>query len=112
MSRTGAFFGDLFHVKPVVSPTQEGAKKVAVVRSRKEQLQFALKRLGEALSEDQQATIMLEYTDNKDWVMEAVKPELERRFPLAEFILQPVSLTSGAHMGPGTWGVAFLKESI
>jgi fatty acid-binding protein DegV len=55
---------------------------------------------------------MLEYTDNKGWVMEAVKPELERRFPLADFILQPVSLTSGAHMGPGTWGVAFLKESI
>ena len=111
MSKTGAFFGDVFRVKPVVSPTPEGAKKVAVVRSRKEQLQFALKRLEDSLPGDQQSTIMLEHTDNKGWVMEAVKPELERRFPLADFILQPVSLTSGAHMGPGTWGVAFLKES-
>ena len=102
----------MFRVKPVVSPTPEGAKKVAVVRSRKEQVQFALKRLEDSLPGDQHATIMLEYTDNRGWIVEAVKPELERRFPLADFILQPVSLTSGAHMGPGSWGVAFLKENL
>jgi DegV family protein with EDD domain len=112
MSKTGAFFGDLFRVKPVVSPTPEGAKKVAVVRSREEQVQFALKHLEDSLPGDQHATIMLEYTDNRGWIVEAVKPELERRFPLADFILQPVSLTSGAHMGPGSWGVAFLKENL
>ena len=112
MSKTGAFFGDVLHVKPVVSPSPEGAKKVAVVRSRKEQFQFAVDRLEEGLTRDQQATIMLEFTDNRNWILEEVKPELERRFPMAEFILQPVSLTSGAHMGPGTWAVAFLKESM
>jgi hypothetical protein len=30
-------------------------------------------------------------------------------YPQADIILQPLSLTSGAHMGPGTWGVAFLS---
>ncbi|MBL7172514.1 MAG: hypothetical protein ISS68_06725 [Desulfobacteraceae bacterium] len=34
--------------------------------------------------------------------------EVKRRYPFAEVKLQPLSLTSGAHMGPGTWAVAFL----
>ena len=56
------------------------------------------------------ALIMLEYSDNYDWVKETVKKMVEERYPHAEIILQPLSLTSGAHMGPGTWGVAFLPQ--
>ena len=33
---------------------------------------------------------------------------IRARHPAAEVALSPLSLTSGAHMGPGTWGVAFL----
>ena len=39
---------------------------------------------------------------------EAVLPVVRSRYPQAEVVLSPLSLTSGAHMGPGTWGVAFL----
>jgi fatty acid-binding protein DegV len=53
---------------------------------------------------------MLEYSDNKNWVNGTVKKKMEELYPNAEIILQPLSLTSGAHMGPGTWGVAFLPE--
>ena len=60
--------------------------------------------------EDGRAMIMIEYTDNPAWVDEKVQPEIARRWPEAEIILQPMSLTSGAHMGPGTWAVAFLPE--
>ena len=56
--------------------------------------------------------IMLEYSDNRAWVAEVVQPEIMRRFPEAQVILHPLSLTSGAHMGPGTWAVAFLPEEI
>ena len=41
-----------------------------------------------------------------------VQPEIVRRWPEAEIILHPLSLTSGVHMGPGTWGVAFLPECV
>jgi len=51
---------------------------------------------------------MLEYSDNKNWVNGTVKKTLAERYPQAEIILQPLSLTSGVHMGPGTWGIAFL----
>jgi hypothetical protein len=54
---------------------------------------------------------MLEYSDNKNWVEGTVKKMVEERYPQAEIIVQPLSLTSGAHMGPGTWGIAFLPDS-
>jgi len=135
ISRTGAFFGDMIHMKPVISPLPEGAKKVGVVRNRTEQLKFAVEKLettlgkgdragaseaerrpgqkpGAALGKENRAMIMIEYTDNLEWVMKKVQPEIERRWSEAEIILQPMSLTSGAHMGPGTWGVAFLPGNM
>jgi len=133
LSRTSAFFGDMIHMKPVISPLPEGAKKVGVVRNRTEQLKFAMEKLAAALGKGDRAgaseagrrpgqklgaaqgkgdraLIMIEYTDNLDWVTNKVQPEIERCCPEAEIILQAMSLTSGAHMGPGTWGVAFLPD--
>ncbi|MBW1819523.1 MAG: DegV family EDD domain-containing protein [Deltaproteobacteria bacterium] len=112
MSKTGAFFGDMLHVKPVVTPTPEGAKKVGVVRTRKDQVTMAFNRLEKALSPDREASIMLEYTDNREWIEQEILPEVESRFPMAGTILQPLSLTSAAHMGPGTWGLACLPFPI
>jgi hypothetical protein len=36
---------------------------------------------------------------------------IEELYPQAEIVLQPLSLTSGAHYGPGTWALAFLPEA-
>jgi DegV family protein with EDD domain len=112
LSRTGAFFGDMLHMKPVITPLAEGVRKVAVVRNRAEQLRFAVEKLTAALTQNRRAVIMIEYTDNLAWVTKKVQPEIVRRWPEAEIILHPLSLTSGVHMGPGTWGVAFLPECI
>ena len=108
LSRTSAFFGDMIHMKPVISPLAEGAKKMGVVRDQAGQLAFALEKLAAALREDNKALIMIEYTDNAAWVADTVQPEIARRHPAAEILLHPLSLTSGVHMGPGTWAVAFL----
>jgi hypothetical protein len=75
-------------------------------------VKFAVEKLTAALEETGRAVIMIEYTDNQGWVSEKVQPEIVRRWPEAELILQPMSLTSGAHMGPGTWAVAFLPERL
>jgi DegV family protein with EDD domain len=110
LSKTSAFFGDMLKMKPVISPQPEGAKKVGVVRNQEEQVKMALEKLGATLKKDSRALIMLEYSDNQDWVEGTLKPILTERYPLAEILLQPISLTSGAHFGPGTWAVAFLPE--
>lgn len=112
LSRTSALFGDMLRMKPVISPLPEGARKVGVVRNRTEQVKFAVEKLTAALGESGCALIMIEYTDNLEWVTQKVQPEIARRWPETEIILQPMSLTSGAHMGPGTWAVAFLPERL
>ncbi|MCF8144847.1 MAG: DegV family EDD domain-containing protein [Deltaproteobacteria bacterium] len=108
LSKTSAFFGDMLHMKPIISPTAEGAKKVGVVRDQNDQLQFALRKLDASIRKGSKAFIMLQYSDNRSWVEETVMEEIKTRYPFAEIMLRPLSLTSGAHMGPGTWAVAFL----
>jgi hypothetical protein len=110
LSKTSAFFGDMLKMKPVISPQPEGAKKVGVVRNQADQLKMAQEKLAASLQKDSRAFIMLEYSDNFDWVNKTVKKLIGQLYPQAEIILQPLSLTSGAHMGPGTWAVAFLPE--
>jgi uncharacterized protein len=112
LSKPGAFFGDMLHVKPIISPMAEGAKKVGAVKNQADQLKFALEKLEEAFTKDSAPLIMLEYTDNRSWVDERVRKEIQTRYPSSEIILQPLSLTSGAHMGPGTWAIAFLPERV
>ena len=107
LSKTGAFFGDMLKMKPVISPQPEGARKVGVVRNRKDQIKMALSKLAAVLTSESRALIMLEYSDNAAEVAEFQK-QVKELYPQAEILLQPLSLTSGAHMGPGTWGVAFL----
>jgi DegV family protein with EDD domain len=110
LSKTGAFFGDMLNMKPVMSPQPEGAKKVGMVRNQEDQVKMALSKLAASLKKDSHALIMLEYSDNQDWLENTVKNILEEHYPQAEIILQPLSLTSGAHTGPGTWGIAFLPD--
>ncbi len=107
LSKTGAFFGDLMHMKPVVSPTAEGAKKIGVTRNQEDQIRFAIDKLTE-ISQGQEMMIMLEFSDNYPWVRDEVRPLIERCCPASEILMQPLSLTTGVHTGPGTWGIAFL----
>jgi len=111
LSKTSALFGDMLNVKPIISPLPEGAKKVGSAKNQEDQMKFALRKLDVAIKDDSRALIMLEYSDNKNWVEGTMKKKLDELYPNAEIILQPLSLTSGAHMGPGTWGIAFLPET-
>ena len=111
LSKTSAFFGDMLNVKPIISPLPEGAKKVGSAKNQDDQVKFALAKLDASIKDDSTAFIMLEYSDNKNWVEKTVKKQIEEIYQDAEIILQPLSLTSGAHMGPGTWGISFLPET-
>lgn len=107
LSKTGAFFGDMLRMKPVVSPMPEGVRKMGVVRNREEQLHFALKSLKNSVNPDEKSIIMLQYSDNRTWV-EKIGSDLAGIYPHARILIYRMSLTSGAHMGPGTWAVAFM----
>ncbi|MCU0614277.1 MAG: DegV family EDD domain-containing protein, partial [Desulfobacterales bacterium] len=110
LSKSSAFFGDMFRVKPIITPQAQGAKKVGTAGNAKGQIRFALEKLSRFDEEKGISFIMLEYSDNRQWVENNVKTKIQQKFPLTEIILQPLSLTSGVHMGPGTWAVAFVTE--
>lgn len=110
LSKTSALLGDALKIKPVFSPAPEGAKKVAVLRNREDQLRLALEKIASELDHSQRPWIMLEYTDNPAWVGGPVREMIAQARPEARIIVQPMSLTSGCHTGPGTWGLAFLDQ--
>jgi DegV family protein with EDD domain len=110
LSRTGAFFGDALHLKPVVSPTAEGARKVGVVRDPKGQVAFALERLRRIRENGPLMFILLEYSDNRTWLEAEVQAGMKRQSPETDILVRPLSLTSGAHMGPGAWAAAFMPQ--
>ncbi len=107
LAKSSSFFGDLLHMKPVISPTSEGAKKVGVVHSRKGQLAFALQKLRTKFTSSSLVLIMLQYSNNEQWVSDTVRQRVKELLPHAEILITPLSLTSGVHMGPGTWSMAF-----
>ena len=107
VSRASGFFGDLLSMKPVISPTIDGVRKLAVVHSRKGQLAFAMARLSGCFDPSAVPTIMLQYSDNEQWVADTVAKRVRALLPEAEILLTPLSLTSGVHMGPGSWSLAF-----
>jgi len=109
-SRTKGFFADLLHMKPVVSPDFEGVRKVGVLRNSEDQLDFAIAKLKKYESRGAGLFVLLQYSDNKKWLAEIVKPRICRQVPDAEVLLVPLSLTSGVHMGPGTWSIALHTE--
>jgi len=108
LSKTSAFLGDMLHMKPIISPLAEGAKKVGVVKNQGDQMRFAIQKIEASIPGNASAFIMLEYSDNRTWVEETVIDAIKGLYPLAEIVVKPLSLTSGAHMGPGTWALAFL----
>jgi DegV family protein with EDD domain len=111
ISKSKGFVGDLLNMKPIISPRPSGAEKIGVVRNRQQQVAFALNGLKSLLMADTAPLILLQYSDNHDWVVNAAAAPIAARFPDAEILLRPLSLTSGAHMGPGTWAVAFLPDA-
>lgn len=110
ISKTGGFFGDLFRVKPIISPQAAGVAKVGVVRKQTQQLPFAHAYFGDRIDRLAKVSILLQHTDNQERVATEIQPAIKTAFPRADISLVPLSLTSGVHMGPGTWAMAVLPE--
>ena len=83
-----------------------------MLRKKEEQLNFAINYMKKNLKDKESSLILLEYSDNYEWIKQNIEVELRDVFYSSILITQPLSLTAGAHMGPGTWGIAFLPLSL
>ena len=111
ISRTKAFFGNMLSMRPVVSPTAEGVVRAGVAKTLEEQIDFAMEKLRQEAPSGTRPVIMLQHTDNRALVDGRIYPVIKQLYPDSEILLQPLSLTTGVHTGPGTWSLAFLPES-
>jgi DegV family protein with EDD domain len=111
LSKAGAWFGDALGLAPVVSPFPDGARKVALLRKPEDRIKYACRRVKRAFATGSgRGYILAEYTDNRAWVESTLLPRLRECAPQAEIAAGPLSLTTGAHTGPGTWAVAMLVD--
>lgn len=108
ISKSSGFLGDLLKIKPIIRPGSRGAQKIGVAKKESQQDEFLLNHLDKSLERDAQVEILLQYTNNQDRVISHILPMIQERFPLASISVRPMSLTSGVHMGPGTWAAAYL----
>ena len=109
ISGTAAWIGDRLKMKPVISPRPEGVKKLGAVRDSTAQQRFLRRRLASALADGHPAWVLLQYTDAASvGSVEAAASEIRSAYPEVRRLIRPLSRTSGAHMGPGTWAVAVL----
>ncbi len=113
MSKAGALFGDALHLAPVVSPMPDGARKMALLRKPEDKVAFACERARQALEATAgRGYLLVEHSDNRPWVAENVLPRLRAALPDAEIAVGALSLTTGAHTGPGTWALAILPGPL
>jgi DegV family protein with EDD domain len=111
LSKTSAWFGDALHLAPVVSPFPDGARQVAMLRKPEDRVDFACDKAARAFAADSRHGYLLaEYTDNRPWVEATLLPRLRQAAPEADIAVGPLSLTTGAHTGPGTWAIALLPD--
>lgn len=112
LSKAGAWVGDALHLAPVVSPFPDGARKVALLRKTEDRVAYACERVRQAFAPSGgSGYLLVEFTDNRAWLETHVVPRLRAAAPLAELALGPLSLTTGAHTGPGTWAIAMLPAA-
>ncbi len=108
IGKVKAAFAGALRVRPIVGHGTDGAITHDKVRSHEAALDKIIDKVSRHPGEGR-LTIMLEHTDNLDWV-EQVRTRLQNALEEpADFHLCPLSSTSSVHMGPGTWGVAVTR---
>lgn len=106
VSKISGLAGGLLGLKPVISPQPEGVRKLAVLRSQAAQVDFALTQIEQLKRRGAITLALLQFSDNEGWLRQVVLPQVQALLPGSEIQVVPLSLTSGVHMGPGTWALA------
>jgi DegV family protein with EDD domain len=103
------FLGSAFDIKPVLEIKDGVAKPAGQFRTRRKALRKVIDLLAEQIPEGAKVHISVVQVAALEEAQQ-LKEELAERFHPADITLSDVSPVLGAHVGPGTVGVAYYVE--
>lgn len=110
ISATSAVVGTMFNIKPILSVTKEGKlEKLLTVKGTKKAVDYMYKKFLEEYNDDDKYEIFVLDADNKavgDELAEKIRTS-GKKIQLRRMLVGPVI---GAHAGPGTVGIIFIKK--
>lgn len=108
VSRGSAVMGTMLNIKPIL--TVEDGKLVPIekIRSRKKSLKRIIDIVGEKGQDLSNQVVAISHADDLE-AANFVKDALESKYGVKDFIVNNIGCAIGAHAGPGTLAVFFLK---
>ncbi len=110
ISATSAVVGTMLNIKPILSVTKEGKlEKLLTVKGTKKAVDFMFKKFIDEYCDDDKYEVFVLDADNKavgDELAERIRTS-GKKVQLRRMFVGPVI---GAHAGPGTVGIIFIKK--
>ena len=110
ISATSAVFGSLLNIKPILTVTDAGKlEKLTTVKGTKKALDFIVNKFVEEYGEDEKYDVYVLDADSKqvgDELAEKIR-NTGKKVSIRRIDVGPVI---GAHAGPGTVGIVFVKK--
>lgn len=108
LSTASAVFGTMLNIKPVLSVNAGKLEKLTTVKGTKKSVDFLLKKFNDEYLEDDKYEVFVLDADNKeigDEIAERIRLT-GKKVSIRRLFVGPVI---GAHAGPGTAGIVFIK---
>ena len=109
ISTMSAVFGTMLNIKPILTVKEGRLEKLTTVKGVKKAIDFIYNKFVEEYGEDDRYEVWVLDADNKqvgDELAEKIR-QTGKKMNLRRFFVGPVI---GAHAGPGTSGVIFVKK--
>lgn len=108
VSKATAIVGTMINIKPILHVDDEGHLiNIGKVRGRKKSLIALVDRMEEQMKGFQNDIVFISHGDCIEDA-EFVKKQVEKRFGIHNFVINPVGSVIGSHSGPGTLALFFL----
>lgn len=108
VSKATAIVGTMINIKPILHVDNEGHLiNIGKVRGRKKSLIALVDRMEEQMKGFENDIVFISHGDCIEDA-EFVKRQVEKRFDIHNFVINPVGPVIGSHSGPGTVALFFL----
>ncbi|MBT2712285.1 DegV family protein [Pseudomonas sp. ISL-88] len=108
ISKTSAFVGGLLNIKPILHVEDGRLVPLEKMRGQKKLFKRIIEMMKEEGGDWESQTVGISYADNEDTAL-SMKQQIEEAFQPKEVILHSIGSAIGAHSGPGTLAIFFLK---